>query len=152
MIRYQLSGRLPSVLKRTVFSRLSRACRGVPRLSKRGTWDVGVSFVTPMRIEILNRTYRGKKCPTDVLSFAADGGVWSKRLASRETAKEFGDIVICARIAAREAKRRGIDPAEELVRLLAHGTLHLAGMDHGASKEEERMFRLQEKIVEKVMS
>ncbi|HWQ99645.1 MAG TPA: rRNA maturation RNase YbeY, partial [Candidatus Methylomirabilis sp.] len=39
---------------------------------------------------------------------------------------------------------------EELVRLIAHGTLHLAGMDHATEKEERRMFRLQEAIVEKV--
>ncbi len=173
MIKYQLTGRPPSVLKRTVFSRLTRACRGVPHLPKRGAWTIGVSFVTPKRIEMLNRAYRGKKRPTDVLSFAVNRGVGGQRSKVRPfgrlragcpssvegdrskfyvqaSDRELGDIVICTQVAVREAKRRSIDPAEELIRLLAHGTLHLGGLDHATPKEEERMFRLQEAIVEKV--
>jgi len=75
-----------------------------------------------------------------VLSFEAGSG------------SELGDLAVCTQVAVREAKRRKIDPAEELVRLLAHGTLHLAGMDHATERDERRIFKMQEAIIEKVLS
>lgn len=137
MITYSVTGRTPVVLPGTVFRRLARACRDVRGLS--GQEMIGVRFVSAREIQRLNRVYRGKNCPTDVLSFETGSG------------SELGDLVICTQVAVREAKRRKIDPAEELVRLLAHGTLHLAGMDHATVKDEQRMFKIQEKIVGKVM-
>ncbi len=138
MITYSVTGRTPSILPVAVFRRLARACRIVPRLSRKKI--IGVRFVTPREIRRLNRIYRGKDCPTDVLSFDAGSG------------SELGDLAICTQVAVREAKRRTINPAEELVRLLAHGTLHLAGMDHATARDERRMVALQESIVEKVLS
>ncbi|OGL73631.1 rRNA maturation RNase YbeY [Candidatus Uhrbacteria bacterium RIFCSPHIGHO2_12_FULL_60_25] len=138
MITYSVTGRTPSILPVAVFRRLARACRIVHRLSRKKI--IGVRFVTPREIQRLNRLYRGKDCPTDVLSFEAGSG------------SELGDLVICTQVAVREAKRRKIDPAEELVRLLAHGTLHLAGMDHATERDERRIFKMQEAIIEKVLS
>jgi probable rRNA maturation factor len=77
--------------------------------------------------------------PTDVLSF------------SSEDAGYLGDLAICVPYASREAKRRAIPVTEELVRLLVHGTLHLSGYDHATAKQEEVMFRLQERIVESII-
>lgn len=96
-------------------------------------------FVTPQVIQRLNRLYRGINRPTDVLSFATDG------------TGELGDLVISGAIAAREAKRRGIELREELIRLLAHGTLHLLGLDHVTPREKKKMFGLQEKMVHKII-
>lgn len=138
MITYFVTGRIPSALPASVFRRMSRVSRGIRGLS--GKKAVGVRFVSAKDIQLLNRTYRGKNRPTDVLSFETG------------TESELGDLAICPAVAVREAKRRKIDPAEELVRLLVHGTLHLAGVDHATVKDEEKMFRIQEKIVETVMS
>lgn len=101
----------------------------------------------------LNRAYRGKNCPTDVLSFHAADRMHDQfpAVRTRGEDEEIGDIVICAAVAKREAARRFISAREEIVRLLVHGTLHLAGYDHARSADEEKMFRLQEMIVESVV-
>jgi len=82
---------------------------------------VNVLVTGSRELQRLNRTFRGKDKPTDVLSFpalpeAADG------LA--------GDIAISAEIAASNARRLGHGAADEIKILLLHGALHLAGYDH----------------------
>lgn len=147
MIMYQVVGRLPRGLSSARLKKVAEAFRkAFGRL--RGT--VGLRFVPPAEIQRLNRAYRAKDCPTDVLSFAADAGGFPWPPSAREP-KDLGDLVVCPSVAAKEATRRAMDPGEELVRLIAHGTLHLAGMDHATAKDEERMFAIQEKIVERVM-
>ncbi len=68
----------------------------------------------------LNRRFRGKDKPTDVLSFSSAG--------TGEDAE--GDIAISADIATENATRLGHRPADELKILVLHGLLHLAGYDH----------------------
>jgi len=79
--------------------------------------ELSVLFCGDARMRALNRHYRGKDRPTDVLAFPGDGGA-------------LGDIVISLPYASREARRRGQRRAEELDRLLLHGYLHLLGYDH----------------------
>ncbi len=77
-------------------------------------------FCADGRMRTLNRRYRGKDKPTDVLAFPAGGG-----------AGDFlGDIVISVPYAAREARRREETREREIDRLLLHGFLHLMGYDH----------------------
>ena len=72
-------------------------------------------------MQVLNRQFRGKDAPTDVLSFPA--------LA--EVARDFaGDIVISGDIAAANAKKLQHPVKQELKVLILHGVLHLAGHDH----------------------
>jgi probable rRNA maturation factor len=88
-------------------------------------------------LRVLNRRYRGKDQPTDVLSFPPMPAV----------AREFaGDIVISAEIAARNARLYRHAPAQEVKILILHGMLHLAGYDHEAdrgqmARKEERLRR-----------
>ena len=118
--------------------------------------ELSVVFVGERRIRALNREHRAKDEVTDVLSFpledadeepaGAAGGresgegeeVVDDRRAF-EAADEaeplapprlLGDIVVCARQAARQARADSLPPAFELAVLLAHGTLHLLGYDH----------------------
>ena len=81
----------------------------------------------------LNRAWRGKDCPTDVLSFP-----------SGETGF-LGDVVIDVPFAARQARRLGHPLAREVKVLLAHGLLHLLGHDH--ETDGGTMFRLQRRLV-----
>lgn len=83
----------------------------------------------------LNRDFRGKDKPTDVLSFPArqNGNV---RLA--------GDIAISKEIARRNAKALGHSLGTELKVLLLHGLLHLAGHDHERDRGE--MAALEQKL------
>jgi probable rRNA maturation factor len=89
----------------------------------RGTADVLVTSSNAMRS--LNRQFRGKNKPTDVLSFPAPDSLPAngKRLHA-------GEIAISAEIAAENASRFGHSPAEEVKILALHGILHLAGYDH----------------------
>ena len=74
----------------------------------------------------LNRRFRGKNRPTDVLSFPS------------ETPKLAGDIAISAEIAAANAAEMGHSPQTELKVLILHGLLHLAGYDHETDDGEMR--------------
>ncbi|MBI2677918.1 MAG: rRNA maturation RNase YbeY [Candidatus Koribacter versatilis] len=79
----------------------------------------------------LNREFRRKDKPTDVLSFPAVRG---KKVAKGEA----GDIAISATIAQANARRLGHSTARELKILILHGLLHLAGYDHEKDSGEMR--------------
>lgn len=84
-----------------------------------GTANVLVTSSRELRA--LNRCFRGKDKPTDVLSFPPMPGLVHD-LA--------GDIAISAEIAAHNARLLGHSPAQEIKILVVHGLLHLAGYDH----------------------
>ena len=88
----------------------------------------------------LNAEHKGHDRPTDVLTFALD----------RPGGQAVGDVYICAWVARREARARGIPLREELIRLVVHGTLHALGRDHPEGPERTRsaMWRRQERYVE----
>lgn len=145
MIRVVCSGAVPratpeAFLRRTV-DRTFRAARRTP------AGEIGLRFVRDPDIAKLNRTYLGKRGPTDVLSFPAGTVPGVPRTGERSR----GDIVIAPQYAKREAIRRSVPFREEVVRLVAHGTLHLLGFDHRTAAEESRMFRLQERVVHEMM-
>jgi probable rRNA maturation factor len=87
----------------------------------------------------LNRRYRRKDKPTDVLSFPADGV-----RASRPHPHVAGDIAISAEVAAQNARRFGHSAAAEMKILILHGLLHLAGLDH--ERDRGQMSRREEKL------
>lgn len=108
---------------------------------------VGLAFVRADRIRQLNRVYRAKDKATDVLSFAPEAVELPPKV-KKEQRGYLGDIMICPSYARKEAKRRGVDFEEELIRLFVHGLLHLKGYNHRTEQEELTMFALQEKIIE----
>jgi probable rRNA maturation factor len=78
-------------------------------------------------MKALNRRFRGKDKPTDVLSFPAEP----------DAPKNFaGEIAISAEIAAQNARALGHSPAEEVKILVLHGILHLRGYDHECDNGE----------------
>lgn len=86
-------------------------------------------------VKTLNRDYRGKNKPTNVLSFpdgSVDGGV-----------RQLGDIVLAYETIAREAKEQNKPFKAHLTHLVIHGTLHLLGHDHEADEEAEAMESLE---------
>jgi len=82
----------------------------------------------------LNRTWRGKDKPTNVLSFTADAPV-------------LGDLAICAPVVAREAREQGKTPATHWAHMVVHGVLHLLGYDHENDRDAERMEARETKIL-----
>jgi probable rRNA maturation factor len=147
MIVIEAMTKLPAMLKPADLGRLGKEMSRV--LRSRANRRASLSFVTESKMQKLNYQYRKMDKPTDVLSFEPDRSI---RLAGSEGREFLGDIVVCVPYAKREAARRGIILREELLRLIAHGVLHLSGYDHATAKEEERMFGLQENAVEAIMS
>ncbi|MCF8720334.1 rRNA maturation RNase YbeY [Nitrospina gracilis] len=87
-------------------------------------------------IHELNRQYRDKDQPTDVLSFPQDDG------AVNETGDRLlGDVVISVETADRQARDHHLSLQEELILLLIHGILHLMGYDHETSRKDARFMK-----------
>jgi probable rRNA maturation factor len=105
--------------------------------------ELSVTIVGDRTMRRLNREYRGKDAPTNVLSFplAADD-------FSGVTPHLLGDVVISVDTALREAAEQGIGLAERLGFLLLHGILHVTGYDHERSgaAEARRMERKQRQL------
>jgi probable rRNA maturation factor len=114
------------------FAERARRAVGLPADS------VAVRLVSDAAIARMNRTWRGRRGPTDVLSFPATNG------ARRSTGRDAyaGDIAISPETARRNARRLGRSLDAELRALVLHGMLHLAGYDHETdSGEMERLER-----------
>jgi len=103
--------------------------------------NVSVAFVSPAEIQKLNKKYRRKDRPTDVLSFERVSGF----------KEEFSEVVICPAIVREESKDSKLPLKKELAKMVIHGILHNLGYDHERSKKEEQvMFEKQEKYFSKV--
>lgn len=98
--------------------------------------SLGVRLVDDGEIQELNRRYRGRDIPTDVLSFPGEASFEGYHL---------GDIVISIPTALRQAQAQGVSPQLEIRTLLIHGVLHCLGHDHevddGEMKQMERRLR-----------
>ena len=88
---------------------------------------VTVRYVGEAESRRLNRQFRGKDSATNVLSFP-----YSAKPVQ-------GDLVICAPVVAREARRQGKSVRAHHAHMLVHGLLHLAGFDHERGREAARM-------------
>ena len=86
-------------------------------------------------IREINRDFRGKDQPTDVISFAYRDEPFP---AHEEIIEELGDVYISLDKTAEQAEEYGIDFTDELKRLTIHGILHLLGYDHERSDEDEK--------------
>lgn len=108
------------------------ALRPLQRFSEKATIQLklrpdsaAIAFVTDSEIARLNKIYRKKNKPTDVLSFPAQNP------ARRPNKYQFlGDIAIAPAVARRYAKKNGRSLQTELCILILHGILHLLGYDH----------------------
>ena len=112
---------------------------------------VSVLLSNDRTLRRLNRDYRGKDKPTDVLSFpAADFSIQPAGTPALAARRHAGDLALSLETAARQARALGHPLATEVRILLLHGLLHLAGYDHEtdrgemAEREEQlrRRFRL----------
>jgi rRNA maturation RNase YbeY len=104
--------------------------------------DVTIVLTTDRGIRKLNREYRGKDQPTDVLSFDIGNGL--------DAGEPFGDVVISVETAQRQAREYEAPLQTEMVRLLVHGTLHLCGYDHHERREAARMHGLTRRLVSRL--
>ena len=112
--------------------------------------EVGISFVDNERIRIINRDYRGKDKPTDVISFALEEkGEGEVEIVGADIPPLLGDIIISIPKAKEQAQEYGHSFMRELGFLAVHGFLHLLGYDHKTEEEEKVMFSKQKDILER---
>ncbi len=97
--------------------------------------EISLVFCDDAKIKKLNKKYRKKNAPTDVLSFGYETDKWN------------GDIIISLNTAKKQAKEKGHALERELEILFVHGMLHVAGFDHRTDKEETNMEKMAEKIL-----
>jgi probable rRNA maturation factor len=129
----------PDRVEVTVKVRGGTYAASVLRAAARG-WvreELSIALVSDREIRGLNRRWRGKNHPTDVLSFPSnDSGA-------------LGDVVISLETARRQAREGGWPLAAELRRLLAHGILHCRGYDHGDGRQARRMAAAERRLLGK---
>ena len=117
------------------------AARKIPSKTYAGK-ELVIAFVDEKRARALNKEFRGKDYATDVLSFdAMEPG-------------SLGELVICPKVIAKQAKEHGLLLREELGYMVLHGFLHLLGYDHEnvSEKKARAMFALQDALFEKLLN
>lgn len=105
---------------------------------KRKYNDLSVVFVTLQRMRQLNRVYRGKDKPTNVLSFP--GGK-----------EALGEIVLCPSVIAKDALEYRISFQRAVSWMFVHGLLHLLGYDHKTSKDEKTMTQKEQRYLSQIV-
>jgi len=135
---------LEVVVSATVTSPVSRAeaerlARAVLRAEGVKRAMLSVAFVGRRRIRSLNRRYFGRDRETDVVAFALVG----------VRGLVVGDVYCAPEVGARQARRFGTTPGQELRRLLVHGVLHVLGYEHpnGDRRFASPMWRRQERLL-----
>jgi len=123
-------------------STLTRKLKG-----RKPPYHLDIALVSKKSMQRLNFEYRKKQKTTDVLSFSL---LDLPRVAPSPTL--IGQMVLCCPVIQSQARQWGVEPEEELQRMIIHGVLHLFGYDHeGSKKEAKAMFRLQEKLLSQLV-
>jgi probable rRNA maturation factor len=101
-------------------------------------------------VRTLNRDYRDKDKPTNVLSFALlDGSDDTDDVLARDEGMPIliGDVILAFETVQREAREQGKSVEDHLTHLVIHGVLHLLGYDHLSDPDADRMERLETSIL-----
>jgi probable rRNA maturation factor len=163
-------------LKLAVTVQMASSRRGVPHARNLNRWAQAASAVAPsartkkkslprvdkelaLTIRVvgaaesrrLNRTWRNKDKPTNVLSFPAaplsPGSTGEPPLFPAKEFSELGDLAICAPVVAREAREQGKSLQAHWAHMVVHGVLHLLGYDHETDRDAEVMESRETKIL-----
>ncbi|GER66936.1 endoribonuclease YbeY [Weizmannia acidilactici] len=111
--------------------------------------ELSVTFTDNERIREINREYRDKDQPTDVISFALEeSGEGEIEIIGEGLPRVLGDIIISVPRAREQAREYGHSFLRELGFLSVHGFLHLLGYDHMTKEDEAEMFGRQKEILD----
>lgn len=130
----------PAYLRRIIRVTL---CAAEPYLERKaGVIALDLAAVTEQEMMVLNTRYRGKRRPTDILSFGN-----FERLADikrfRGKVLDLGQIVLAPAVIAAAARADGVSWRREFTYVFSHGVLHLVGFDHSP-----RMFQIQDEVTD----
>lgn len=120
-------------LPRTLILRRARAMLAAVQSSDK-EWSL--VFTGDDQIQNLNRIYRKKNRPTDVLAFSQQEGEHGAR-----GGRLLGDVIVSVPTARRQAAAARKEVLAEVTMLMAHGLLHLLGWDHATAAEDRAMRR-----------
>ncbi len=104
---------------------------------------VSLAFVSPQEIKKINKKFSNNDYPTDVLSFNYP----KEKFVSDIKQNIGGEIIICTKIAQKNATKNDIDLRSELALLITHGLLHIAGFDHQNQKDQTSFDSMQSDIL-----
>lgn len=127
-------------LRRQLELQIGRAYKAVGQFTKTKDFSVTVMLADDAQVKILNKQFRGKNKPTNVLSFpnlagSFDGG---------------GDMILAYETVAKEAKQQGKIVLVHAVHLVVHGFLHLLGYDHETDQDADKMEGLEIQIMQQL--
>ncbi|MBL8628117.1 MAG: rRNA maturation RNase YbeY [Rhodospirillaceae bacterium] len=138
--------RIAAFCKRTAIHALNFARKQLPKKhflhAVKKSVEISLVLSTDARVRVLNRDYRGKDKPTNVLSFPAadDAGLMSDVLM-------LGDIVLALQTTQKEAKAENKPFKAHTAHLVVHGVLHLLGYDHELERDALKMERMERLIL-----
>jgi probable rRNA maturation factor len=104
----------------------SQVAKKVLSGENRESESISLAFVSKEEIRKLNKEFRRKDKPTDVLSF------------DLKEEGYLGEIIICPEVVKNNAKKYGVSEKSEIIKVFIHGILHLCGYDHEKNKTEEK--------------
>ena len=132
-----------ALARRAAEAALAAACPDI------GPAGIAVVLADDRTLKDLNRDWRGKDAPTNVLSFPASDIAEGARPETPEDGMplELGDIILARETCLAEAAAQKKPLADHVGHLVVHGVLHLVGYDHEAEAAAERMERLETRIL-----
>jgi probable rRNA maturation factor len=104
--------------------------------------ELSISCVSEEESKVLNKKYRGKNKPTNVLSFSVNEHLTKNFL--------IGDIILCTEIIKKEAKEYSKNFENRLKHMIIHGFLHLLSFNHEENHERIKMEELEKIIMNKI--
>jgi probable rRNA maturation factor len=114
-------------------------CKAALR-EEQGQVEMVIRLVDESEIQELNREYRGKDRPTNVLSF-------NSNIPAFMESHLLGDLVICAPVVLHEAREQDISEEGHWAHMVVHGTLHLLGYDHQNESDAQAMEQLEKEVM-----
>ncbi|KLL03226.1 MAG: rRNA maturation factor [Mycoplasmataceae bacterium CE_OT135] len=139
--KYPLTIKLKNKLKK-----ITQLVEENTNLDKRKNWFLNLILVNEKESQQLNKQYRQKDYPTDVLAFPF-AQLYQEKLSDCE---DLGDIFLCYPLVQKQVQEFSSSLEEEICLIFTHGMLHLLGYDHKKENERKAMFALQERILNKI--
>ena len=105
--------------------------------------SVSIKFLGKKEMQSMNKKFRSKDTPTNVLAFPIDNSL------DLDT-DSLGDIAICHEVVLKEAKEQNKEVCDHMAHIFIHGVLHLLGYDHHQEAQAEIMENLERSILAKI--
>ncbi|MCB1650967.1 MAG: rRNA maturation RNase YbeY [Alphaproteobacteria bacterium] len=135
------SKKTEDLAKKTLETALKELNTGIQHI------EISLLLTDDAHVQALNRDYRGKDKPTNVLSFPQ---FTPEELQNEKDFVPLGDIIIAYETIEREAKEQGKSLEDHTTHMLIHSLLHLLGHDHIEDKDAQKMEALEISILQKI--